>query len=174
VYVRMIYTGIGSRKTPDDILSKMGAAAKYLANQGLTLRSGGAPKADVAFITAAEKAKGKMEIYLPYDRFNGFTLEDDCVFGPPTKEARLLAKKFHPAWDNLGDVGRDFMGRNAYQVLGLDLQTPTKFILCWTPNGKITGGTGQALRMADHYDIPVLNFGSMSQEEIEEAIFSYL
>ena len=44
-----------------------------------------------------------------------------------------------------------------YQVLGEDLQTPTSFIVCWTKDGKASGGTGQALRVAKKYDIPVFN-----------------
>ena len=49
------------------------------------------------------------------------------------------------------------MTRNTFQVLGKNLVNPSKFILCWTPNGKITGGTGQALRIAEHFEIPIIN-----------------
>lgn len=42
-------------------------------------------------------------------------------------------------------------------MLGADLHSPSKFIVCWTRDGGATGGTGQALRIADHYEIPVFN-----------------
>lgn len=166
----MIYTGIGSRETPSDIKEKMTSLARYMASWGHTLRSGGAPGADRAFELGCIDKNGKMEIYLPYRGFRG---NESLLFGS-TKEARLLTSKFHPNWPNLGCTGRDFMARNAYQVLGLDLKTPTDFIVCWTPEGKVVGGTGQALRMADHYRIPVFNFGSMSLDEMDKAITSIL
>lgn len=103
---------------------------------------------------------------MPYKNFN----RNDSPFFTVTKEARLLAKHFHPAWEHLGDKGRDFMGRNAYQVLGLGLCTPVDFIVCWTPNGRMEGGTGQALRMANHYRIPVINLGSMELKDVEIAL----
>ena len=34
------------------------------------------------------------------------------------------------------------------------------FIVCWTPNGKVTGGTGQAIRMAASMGIKVYNLGN--------------
>ena len=166
----MIYTGIGSRETPPDIKDKMTSLARYMASWGHTLRSGGAPGADTAFESGCVDKNGKMEIYLPFKKFN----KNESLLNEPTKEARLLARHFHPNWPNLGYTGRQFMARDAYQILGLDLKTPTDFVVCWTPNGKVVGGTGQALRMAEHYRIPVFNFGSMSLDEMDKAITSML
>lgn len=66
------------------------------------------------------------------------------------------------------------MGRNSYQVLGKDLCLPCDFILCWTQNGRIEGGTGQALRIARHFKIPVFNFGSKTKDEINDAILKLI
>lgn len=162
----MIYTGIGARKTPKEFQDSMTYMAKFMAGFGATLRSGGAPGADTAFEDGCESGGGLKEIYLP---FKGFNRNDSSLFGS-TKEARQIAKEYHPKWDILGDTGRAFMGRNTYQVLGLDLKTPTKFILCWTPGGKPVGGTSQALRMAKDFKIPVFNMGSMSLEDINNEI----
>jgi len=176
--MEIYYTGIGSRETPNDIRTKMSQAAKVMAGLGFILRSGGAGGADTAFyegVKQAQVADRFAEIYVPKVPFNGFSPEYGnfgTVLGPPTKNARLLAKKYHPNWPVLGDLGRDFMARNAYQVLGSDLNTPSSFILCWTPNGKVVGGTGQALRMADDLDIPVLNFAIHSDEHISDFILS--
>ena len=52
---------------------------------------------------------------------------------------------------------KKLMARNCHQVLGLDLKTPVDFIVCWTKDGTINGGTGQALRIAEAYNIPVYN-----------------
>ena len=166
----MIYTGIGSRETPPDIQDKMTSLGRYMASWDHTLRSGGANGADKAFERGCINKNGKMEIYLPY---TGFNKNESLLFGT-TKDARMLASLFHPNWPGLGSTGRDFIGRNVYQILGQDLKTPTDFVVCWTPGGKSTGGTGQALRMAEHYRIPVFNFGSMSVDEIDSAILSIL
>ncbi|KKL28628.1 hypothetical protein LCGC14_2373270, partial [marine sediment metagenome] len=77
-----------------------------------------------------------------------------------TTEALAMAAQFHPAWRACTPTARKFHARNCYQVLGNDLKTPADFIVCWTPNGKQIGGTGQALRIAREYKIPVINFGS--------------
>jgi hypothetical protein len=162
----MIYTGIGARETPDNVLTSMKLMAKYMADSGHTLRSGGAPGADSAFEYGCDQADGLKEIYLPS---KGFNQNPSPLFGS-TKEARLMAKDYHPNWANLGNAGRDFMGRNSYQVLGLDLKTYTTFIICWTPGGKTVGGTGQALRIAKVLEIPVFNLGSMSLDEISDKV----
>lgn len=49
--------------------------------------------------------------------------------------------------------------RNSYQILGLDLNTPSNFVICWTKNGKGSGGTGQAIRIARAYNIPIFDAG---------------
>lgn len=166
----MIYTGIGSRKAPPEILKAMASLGKYMALEGFTLRSGGAKGADSAFEDGCDSVHGKKEIYLPYAFFNR---NQSPLFGSHYG-ARRIAKLFHPNWDNIGDHGRDFMGRNTYQVLGVDLNKPTEFIVCWTPHGKIVGGTGQALRMADHYRIPVINLGSMDLTEAQDKILNLI
>ena len=77
-----------------------------------------------------------------------------------------MASKFHPRWDALPVYVKMLMGRNSYQILGLDLETPSDFVICWTLDGQITGGTGQTLRMAAYYGIPVLNFGNLTLNEM--------
>lgn len=166
----MIYTGIGSRDTPEPIKDAMRSVGRFMATWGHTLRSGAARGADSAFEDGCDSVQGEKEIYLP---FRGFSRSTSELYGT-CKEARMLAKEFHPNWAVLGDSARDFMGRNCYQVLGPSLRTPTDFIICWTPGGKVVGGTGQALRMAEHYRIPVFNLGSMSLDEANDEITKLL
>lgn len=166
----MIYTGIGARKTPQDILKAMWSFGRFMASWQHTLRSGGAEGADETFEIGCATNGGKMEIYLPYRRFRGNKSE---LFGS-TPEARRIAKEFHPNWGALGSKGRDFMGRNVYQILGAGLDKPSDFVVCYTMNGLITGGTGQALRMAEAYKIPIFNFGSMSLDDMNEQITQFL
>lgn len=162
----MIYSGIGSRETPPEYIKQMTSVGRFMASWGHTLRSGAAAGADTAFEIGCDEQEGTKEVYLPYERFRG---HQSSLFGS-TREARMIAKEFHPNWAGLGDTGRAFMTRNVYQVLGQDLKTPTHFVICWTPNGKVTGGTGQALRIALHHEIPIFNLGSMTLSEINDGI----
>lgn len=145
----MIYTGIGSRETPTELKNDIKTIVEHLNKKGYTLRSGGAPGADSFFEEHAEKK----EIYLPWRGFNGNT---SLLFNP-TPEAFEMAQKYHPNWGRLSYGAKKLMARNCHQVLGLDLKSPTDFIVCWTKDGKATGGTGQALRMAEDLKIPVYN-----------------
>lgn len=164
----VIYAGIGSRTTPPEVLKKMEAAGRAMAVLGFTLRSGGAEGADEAFERGCDLRNGAKEIYLPWQHFRK---NPSPLFGS-TKEARAIAKQYHPNWEVLGDRARDFMGRNSFQILGRDLQTPVTFVLCWTPGGKTIGGTGQALRIAEDRGIPIINFATHTDDEISDFIFA--
>jgi hypothetical protein len=156
------YAGIGSRETPRDVCMYMTAIAKQLAKLGYICNSGGADGADSAFERGAVINR---QIFLPWDGFNGkYSSQLNKLHGagsyvvPPFNEE--LVRKYHPKPSALSEFGWKFMSRNSYQVLGSDLKTPVEFVLCWTKDGKASGGTGQALRIAKDYKIPVFNFYS--------------
>ena len=149
----MIYAGIGARKTPKRILNQMRIIGKSLGNRGILLHSGGANGADLAFEYGCDEVNGPKKIYLPWKGFNN----SDAPFIPLTDNTIKLAKDFHPRWDKLSRAGQSFMARNGYQVLGPDLDDPVDLVICWTPDGKASGGTGQAIRIAEYYQIPVIN-----------------
>lgn len=154
------YAGIGSRETPKDICLYMTAIAKRLASLGYTCNSGGADGADSAFERGAVINR---QIFLPWDGFNKryistlTKLHGEGSYIVPTFNADLV-EKYHPKPSALSDDGWKFMSRNSYQVLGKDLKTPAEFVLCWTRDGKASGGTGQALRIAKDHNIPIFNF----------------
>lgn len=166
---RLAYAGIGARQTPGWLLPKMTEAAMNLEKMGLILRSGGAKGADAAF-EAGVQDKANKEIYLPWAGFNWNNSHRTFVW----KDAIALAKKFHPAFHKLTPPVQKLMARNSYQVLGENLDDPAAFILCWTPNGAVTGGTGQALRIAQAYNIHVINLGSTSLDEASEMIMQII
>lgn len=150
------YAGIGSRETPQDVLSTFKIVATYLANKGFTLRSGGAKGSDRAFENGCDKVNGIKEIYLPWKGFEG---SNSNLIVEEGGKAYEIAQKFHPYWHNLSQGARKLQARNSHQVLGSNLNTPSKFIICWTKNGSGSGGTGQAIRIAKNYDIPVFDAG---------------
>lgn len=161
------YTGIGSRETPDNIMDEMSRLASHFASRGWTLRSGGADGADTAFEWGCRGGRqkdgsvGAMEIFLPWKRFNNNTSD---LFDIPDA-AYEITKQYHPAWERLTTPVRKLMARNAQQVLGKNLDSPSTFVVCWTPDGctnhetrnQKTGGTGQAISIASESGIPVIN-----------------
>jgi hypothetical protein len=149
------YAGIGSRETPTNILQAMTYIATVLSSVGYILRSGGASGADSAFEAGAGNAK---EIYLPWKGFNG----NNSVLHNVSKEALQLASTLHPAWNRCSQGAQKLHGRNCYQVLGEQLVSPVEFVVCWTPNGTRSGGTGQALRLAERENIKIYDLALMS------------
>ena len=159
------YAGIGSRKTPPAVLALMGSVAAELAAQGWVLRTGMAGGADQAFYRGAA-ANGSVELYLPWARFEASARRSgmrEFTLAQPSQAAYTMASRFHPAWGSLSGGVRHLHARNCHQVLGADLASPARFVLCWTPDGSLdgtgrrVGGTGQALRIAHHYGVPVFN-----------------
>ena len=144
------YAGIGSRSTPKNILHLMRHVAKSLACRGYILRSGGARGADKAFESGC---LGKKEI---------FTAKD------ATYRSVYHAELFHPNWDRVSPYAKLLLARNSQIVLGENLDKPVEFVVCYTPDAQVVGGTGQALRVAKGYQIPIHNLGDPEQVRLVE------
>lgn len=141
------YAGVGSRKTPDDVLNLMYLIAKKMCIMGYMLYSGGAKGADSAFESGAGTLK---HIYYANDA---------------TQQAMEIASQFHPKWGACKEFARKLHGRNSFQILGPNLDHKVNYCICWTPDGAEshaersiqTGGTGTAISIADHFGVPVIN-----------------
>lgn len=158
---QLTYAGIGARATPRPVLRDMTTLASWLARQGWHLASGGADGADTAF--AAGTACGERTIYLPWPRYKGLEGPDCCVLtDSERRECVKLAASLHPAWDRCSRTVRSLHARNAAIVLGARLDQPVAAVICWTPAGRITGGTGMALRLAADRGIEILNLASIT------------
>lgn len=149
------YTGIGSRETPKDILSMFHHIGETLARDHYILRSGGASGADSSFESGCLLGRGKSEIYLPWKWFNK---SPSTLYKIP-EAAFQLAKSIHPNWAQLKLTVRRLHARNCLQILGLTLDEPSRFVVCWTPRGAPVGGTRTAIVLAEKNGIPVYNFG---------------
>lgn len=172
------YAGIGSREAPENILQLMMDIGFAMAQKDWILRSGGAGGADIAFEIGARRAKGSMEIYVPW---KGFNYEDrarligpahlDVVVNDPLPQARTIASHVHPNWGACSEGARKLHTRNVSQVMGMDLSTHSKAVICWTPNAAGGGGTGQAIRLAKHIGIPVYDLANpLDRNMIMEAL----
>ncbi len=156
------YAGIGSRSTPPEVCRTLGNIARHLGESGLVLRSGHAAGADQAF----ERHAWAMEIFLPWNGFNGAIADNQNYFCEPiTHDSERIAKQFHPAWHNCSSAARKLHIRNVHQILGRKLDEPVDMVVCWTPGGSGSGGTGQALRIASAWGIPTFDIAKLSDQE---------
>lgn len=187
---KMWYAGIGSRETPADALRDLETLCYELAQADFGLRSGGAAGADIACEAGHTLGLGAKQIFIPWNGFEPYPgvkggpkrwhgekgailVQDPVIWG----RAMAMAQILHPAWKKLKQGGQKLMTRNMFQVLGPELreEDKVKFILCWAPplpGGGVDGGTGQAVRMAYHLKIPVLNLAESSVDEVRAHIRS--
>lgn len=157
------YTGIGRRKTPTWIQDTMTALATALEKKGYTLRSGGAEGADTAFNDGIG-TNTYAEIYLPWNGFNGLERDSKQYILPSEFEnydqAWEIMTELVPHWGKVSAGVQALHTRNVYQVLGKDLNTPSKFVLFWAEedeDGDIDGGTRTAVVLARQRGIPTFN-----------------
>jgi hypothetical protein len=150
------YAGIGSRKSPPEVLDNMTTIAQQLAGHGWLLRSGGADGADMAFESGCDSVSGPKEIFIPWKGFNN----SSSLLYAPTKDSFVLASTIHPAWEHLSYGARKLHARNAHQILGIELDDPVDLVICWTKNGKEVGGTSTAIKLAKQYKIRIINLAT--------------
>lgn len=147
------YAGIGSRETPSEVLGWMSWLSGFLSKKGFTLRSGGAKGADSAF----EKNATRKEIFLPTGEIPSW-----CF----VKVQKYLPQGYN--WTKMKPYVKNLLARNMMQILGRDGKSPVDFVICWTKDGKDSGGTGYALRAAQDHQIPIYNlFNEQDRETLK-------
>lgn len=172
------YTLVGSRETPDESFQHLKELAGELSGRGWTGRSGGADGADTALEEGCSRFY--MEIYLPWEGFNNRS-SNNVGYVNTSKlsnfiQAMSIAEQTHPAWDKCSRGARALHSRNVYQVLGLDLNTPSTFLLCWAIPTKtgVKGGTNTAVQLAKKHGAEVINIYGMSFDEALDSISKYI
>ena len=178
------YAGVGSRRTPPEILDAMSDIAQTLGDAGTALSTGGADGADKAFETGALRTDAPITVHTPWPGYNGYRpgrdpeTDIDIVHPKPaaTIEGRgyaELAREHHPYWKRCGRGARALFVRNVSILAGaLDDDggiLPVRAVIAWTPNGlpvgREAGGTGHTLRTAASLDIPCVNLSRRAPAE---------
>ena len=165
------YAGIGSRSTPSHQIDEIIMLASKLSSEGWRLRSGGALGADSAF--AGPVPHKQRTLYLPWRGFNG-SRGDDCYIleGEEFDLCYSKAAQIHLAWNKCSPTTKKLHARNVAIILGPQLSTPVDAVICWTPKGGVTGGTGMGLRIAMRYGIPTFNLWNMNSKEVYSSLIS--
>lgn len=142
------YTGIGSRKTPRAILAIMTKLATVLEHKGYTLRTGDAKGADAAFRAGCFNKqvytiKSLSEI--------SEEMHDICYNDLITLHPNVNAVMRKP-W------AKEYLMRDSLQVRGHSPDDAlSKFVVCWTKDAGLNGGTAQAMRVANKLGVEIYN-----------------
>ena len=81
-----------------------------------------------------------------------------------------IAAGLHPAWRRCSSGARKMHARNAAILLSASLDRPVHAVVAWTAGGRVEGGTGMGIRIAQAHGIPVLNLGSLSPRAVCERL----
>lgn len=156
------YGGVGSRRTPADILELMVRIGKVFCDLGWGLSSGAALGADQAFWNGALLSKNfprvQNRIYLAWEGMGGHRhapesgFHDATRYGETYEIAEEMAFQARGSFEGLGRGGKALHIRNVYQVHGHCLTVPIKGLIYWgIPVGKgeqVQGGTNTALQLS--------------------------
>ena len=153
----MYYTGVGLEKMSIEMMSTMSNAAIKLRQMGLVLRTGFDDGAWVAFWMGAK-----------YGRKYDYISKKDVTTIALNIAKTFISENDKLAWDCMTQDAKDRYARNVMLVLGRNCISPSKFLLCWTPNGAEssihcntyygkTGYIGLFIKVARAYKIPVIN-----------------
>ena len=161
----IVIAGIGSRKTPQNVLEIFESFARTASTgrngYGAWFRSGHADGADYAF---EKGAREKCVVYLPWDSFN----HEQPLLGRATalnhidEAAFKFVLEHEPHAASCSNGVKLLKCRNVFQILGRDMCSNSDLVVCWTPNGEVVGGTGLALKIAKEHNIPIINLGAFT------------
>lgn len=162
-------SGIGSRETPIPVLREMEQVGAWVRSQqtyDLWLRSGHADGADHAFERGAQD---RCIAYLPWATFNsGKAFLANKTFSGVVQSCPAhdwLVTHFHPTPSRLSPGAVSLHRRNGPIILGpayeeswpVSSWVPSNAVVCWTRDAKVVGGTGQGLRIAKAFGVPIIN-----------------
>lgn len=153
---------IGSRQTPEKILSVMESIGSYIAKSGQYVATGNAQGADQAFARGANSVDpSKVYLYLPWNTYEKDSIiYGNSVFVSYSDEHIRLAEQAHPVWNRLTQGAKKMMIRNAAIVSG------SKLVLAWTDVSKSTGGTKHGIKIAELLGIKAISVTENNYSEI--------
>lgn len=155
----LAYAGIGSRyitKEEEQLILNISS----LLSKKFVVYSGNAEGSDISF---QKGSNNNCVVFLPWKTFNRskYNLENVLdYFIVNDAESIDSVKKYHPRYEMLNNSATSLMARNYRQIMGHGEYPVVKFVLCCADplrDRTVKGGTGQAVRIANDYNIPVIN-----------------
>ena len=171
---------IGSRKAPAEALSeisKIASAFSELNDKNLpfeiVLVSGGADGVDIT----AEKAFGKGRKHIIFAYPSDKEDEEHIIYKSDQYASRLV-DLLHLFPENIKKTDRPFLERDVLLIIGEKhsdgTRTPSDFVIAWTPDGRVQGGTAMGIRTARHIGIPVFNIAIQKELSSLRGVYASL
>lgn len=161
-------TLVGSRDIPDEVRDTLILVGRKFAEQGYHGRSGFAEGSDICFFQGYIEA-GMTHNFTNYIPWWGFRKKDIPAFYQDhtntlrvckSTQAESIASGIHPAWDRCSPAAKALHTRNVFQVLGDEINTPSRLLVCYANMDKHSdpvGGTRTAWMLAKNNNIPCKN-----------------
>lgn len=154
------YAVTGNENCPMDVQETLKQQIVKLEAMGLTTRTSSATELE----KFANQVAKKMELILPWQDFDGKVSKLTWT----NERAKIIAKMFHPTYDNMKKGIQLILAKNARLLLGDKMNSPARFLLIWTEDGiesrlhrtQKTGFAGHAIAIANGAGIPVYNLGN--------------
>lgn len=148
---------IGSREVPKDIQYNLIDIGRYLARKGYTVSTGNANGADFFFAFGAHEINPTLvEFHLPWENYNKTYIQDGnrVIIDGNRLDYAKIAAELHPNWHACSQGAKRLHTRNVGIVLGC-----TQVIAYPRMDNKNNpiGGTAMGIRVAQKYNIKVLN-----------------
>ncbi len=162
----MRIVGIGSRGLQPIDLNTCFRLGQFIAKCGGVLDSGNADGADQAFAEGANSVDPALvHLHLPWPNFNREAIVRGNVIHLPQEQSRFAeeAAKYHPAWRRLSQGAQKLHIRNVDIVCWPRLKD---MVLAFPSQKRGGGGTGQGMRVAEGYDIPVIDLNGMDEAQL--------
>lgn len=157
------YAGIGSRTITPRETAIIKKVAFELSKKDFILFSGNAVGSDIAFQIGSQ---GKCVLFLPKQNYNNHQYNVNNSLDHYDLGDSELGKKaisLHPNKNSLGKYDIQYMCRNYHQVAGYAKYPPASLVICCATytivenKMQVSGGTGQAVRIANSKNIPIIN-----------------
>ena len=160
------FTGVGHRVIPMAVRSFLFEAGAIMSANGYKGYSGIASGSDTCFQKGCESVGGEFLALRPFSGYGETSVSLNTITVNVEElqnyqEARYIASLIHPIWKELSYKVQSLHTRNVYEVIGLDLESPTDIFLMYAKVSSATtveGGTNTAYQLAREFNIKTLNF----------------
>ena len=134
------FTFIGTKNMPDDAVAKTVALIVKMieSNNDITLvcRTSVGSNGEIEVYKALkDRFPDNIELILPWKDFKVIeeTFDSKNYFSSP--ESMDLAKKVYPTWEKQKEYMLKIYSKNIRMIAGQNIRSPSRFVLCWSPDG---------------------------------------
>lgn len=151
------YAAISNDNAPPHVVEQFKKIVLDMEARGYTMRTSGNKGVEEII----ESLVSSKEVHVAWKGFN----QRETQFTRVDKAAIELVGTLHPAFNDLKDSVKTIIARYAHVILGKDLKSPVRCVVCWTEDGAEsakektakTGYCGTPIQIASNARVPIFN-----------------